>query len=221
MMAKKQQQKTTDQQNTQSRLNIPTFTAGSNTSSSASTCIPAVIAKKLTALSQQYNLPIDLGNVSLTDLSPDKIKAFRQGVDVIKSNAKMLPEMLKLAASLMKSDIQLATFHKDLCKLNLKHQGSLDKNAADTFLAMVGYANKASRLEGRVNRRLQIMEKRTQVWEEYNNNTLLGQANKVIDAEFEVASENLLAASSATILRKQTLGKEKRKQVEYLSELYN
>jgi hypothetical protein len=60
-------------------------------------------------------------------LTPENIQGMRSLVDLLVSNSKLLPELMKLTNQLLKADIKLAEFHKNLTKSAAKHQTKLDK----------------------------------------------------------------------------------------------
>lgn len=172
-----------------------TYKTGLVTRPDAKLMLPPAVQTKLSAITQQYGLPIDLSNVSLTGDMPSQIKAMRQIVEMIEGNSKLLPELMKLMKRLFKAEIKLAQFHKLTVKAALKHQEKIDKQTADIFLQMAGYQQKASKREHRTNVRNSIIEKRTQAYSDYYQNTVYGEESKIIDVEFEtlVSNKKILA----------------------------
>lgn len=180
--------------NSSSKLNTSseklTYKAGLITRPDAKLMLPPAVQSKLSAITQQYGLPIDLSNVSLTGDMPSQIKAMRQIVEMIEGNSKLLPELMKLMKRLFKAEIKLAQFHKLTVKAAIKHQEKIDKQTADIFLQMAGYGQKASKREHRTNVRNQIIEKRTAAYSDYYQNTVYGEESKIIDVEFETLASN-------------------------------
>jgi hypothetical protein len=189
------------------------FKAGQVQQASATVMLPPTVAAKLSHLSQVYGLPVDLGKVALKDVTPETINATRKIVEMMEQNSKLLPELMKLAAKLFKAEIKLAQFHKDLTKAALKHQEKIDKETAEIFLAMAGYKAKASKLEHRTNTRNQLIDKRSQAYEQYYQTSVFGNESRVIDAEFQVlASNNKILTESRT--KRVEFNKERRQQLQ-------
>lgn len=183
------------------------YKSGLVTRPDAKLMLPPAIQTKLSAITQQYGLPIDLSNVSLSGDMPSQIKAMRQIVEMIEGNSKLLPELMKLMKRLFKAEIKLAQFHKLTVKAAVKHQEKIDKQTADIFLQMAGYGQRASKREHRTNVRNQIIEKRTAAYQDYYQNTVYGEESKIIDVEFETLSSN-----------KKILGESKSKEIKFNSE---
>lgn len=184
-----------------------TYKSGQITRPSAKLMLPPAIQTKLSAITQEYGLPIDLSNVSLVGDMPSQIKAMRQIVEMVEGNSKLLPELMKLIKRLLKAEVKLAQFHKLTVKAALKHQEKIDKHTADIFLQMAGYGAKASKREHRTNVRNQLIEKRTQVYADYYQNTVYGEESKIIDVEAEVMASN-----------KKVLGESKAQEVKFNAE---
>ena len=127
------------------------FKAGQIKQASAAQMVPPAIASKLSHLSKVYGLPIDLGQISLQDANLENIKAMRKVIDMLSSNSKLLPELIKLTSQLLRSDIKLAEFHKNLTKAALRHQEKIDQEMAEIFIAMAKGGGKANKLEHRTN----------------------------------------------------------------------
>ena len=166
---------------------------------SAALLIPPAIGSKLTAISKSFGLPIDLGQISLGDSTPENIKALRKITDLLTGNSKLLPELMKLTNQLLKADIKLSEFHLNLTKSAIKHQEKIDKASAEIWLAMAGYGSKSSKLEHRTNTRTALIEKRDSAYESYYQDSVYGAESRVIDAEYAIASSNrkILAESKA------------------------
>lgn len=167
-----------------------TYKAGTISTADAKLMLPPAIQGKLSALSTKYGIPFDLSNIALDGKMAENIKAMRKIVEMVEGDSKLLPEMLKLIKRLMKSEISLAKFHRGCVTASLKHQEKLDKVTADIFLKMSGYQQKASKREHRTNVRNQIIEKRTQAYSDYYQDTVYGEESKIIDVEFEVLASN-------------------------------
>ena len=166
------------------------YKAGTVTTADAKLMLPPAIQTKLSAITQKYGLPIDLSNVSLEGDLPTQIKAMRKIVDMVEGNSKLLPELMKQMKRLFKAEIKLAQFHKLTVKAAIKHQEKIDKQTADIFLQMAGYGQRTSKREHRTNVRNQIIEKRTQAYNDYYQNTVYGEESKIIDVEFETLASN-------------------------------
>ena len=132
-------------------------------------------------------------------VTPENINATRKIVEMLEQNSKLLPELMQLASKLLKSEIKLAEFHKNLTKAAIKHQEKIDQETAEIFLMMTGYYAKAGKLEHRTNTRNQLIQKRAEAYEQYYQDSVFGNESRVIDAEFQVmASNNKILAESKT-----------------------
>jgi hypothetical protein len=189
------------------------YKSGRITRPSAKLILPPAVQGKLSAITQEYGIPFDLSNISLTGNMPEQVKALRQIVEMVEGNSKLLPEMLKLIKRLMKAEISLAKFHRGCTTAALKHQEKLDKVTSDIFLKMAGYGQKASKREHRTNVRNQIIEKRTAAYQDYYQNTVYGEESKIIDVEFETLASNkkILTESKA---QKVTFNSERKQKVQ-------
>jgi hypothetical protein len=183
------------------------YKAGTLQTADAKLILPPAIQGKLSALSTKYGIPFDLSNIALDGKMAENIKAFRKIVEMVEGDSKLLPEMLKLIKRLMKSEISLAKFHRGCVTASLKHQEKLDKVTADIFLKMSGYQQKASKREHRTNVRNQLIEKRSQAYTDYYQNTVYGAESQIIDVEFETLASN-----------KKILSESKTKQVKFNAE---
>ncbi len=197
-----------------------TYKAGLITRPDAKLMLPPAVQTKLSAITQQYGLPIDLSNVSLTGDMPSQIKAMRQIVEMIEGNSKLLPELMKLMKRLFKAEIKLAQFHKLTVKAALKHQEKIDKQTADIFLQMAGYGQKASKREHRTNVRNSIIEKRTQAYSDYYQNTVYGEESKIIDVEFETLASNKKILTESKTQRVKFDAERKKKVNEYVQSAF-
>ena len=175
------------------------YKAGVIGQASAALLIPPAIGSKLSAISKSFGLPIDLGQVSLGDSTPENIKSLRKITDLLTGNSKLLPELMKLTNQLLKADIKLSEFHVNLTKSAIKHQEKIDKASADIWLAMAGYGSKSGKLEHRTNVRAALIEKRDSAYADYYQDSVYGAEARIIDAEYAIASSNrkILAESKA------------------------
>lgn len=197
------------------------FKAGTVQQASAALMIPPEVSSKLSNLSKVYGLPLDISQISLQNCTPANIKSVRQITDLMASNSKLLPEMLKLIKQLLNAEIKLAEFHKKLTKAAVKHQESIDKSTADIFLMMAGYRAKSSKLEHRVNTRDKLMDKRTQAYEKYYQNSVYGDAAQVIDTEYEIAASNSKILAESKTQRIKFNAEQRQKAQEYISQAFN
>ena len=173
------------------------FKAGSVPHASGRLMIPPAIQQTLTVIGQKYGLPLDLNEVALDGTLAEKVKATRKIVELAKADSKLLPEMMKLIKSLMKSELKLADFHKKLVKEAIRFNVQMDKATADIFLQMAGYQARSKKLEIRTNTRAAIKEKRTQVYANYYQNSVFGAESEIIDVEAEqLASNSRILADS-------------------------
>lgn len=198
----------------------PKYKAGLITSPDAKLMLPPAIQAKLSAITQNYGLPIDLSNVSLVGDIPTQIKAMRQIVEMIEGNSKLLPELMKLMKRLLKAEIKLAQFHKLTVKAAIKHQEKIDKHTADIFLQMAGYGQKASKREHRTNVRNQIIEKRTQAYQDYYQNTVYGEESKIIDVEFQSLASNKKILGDSKTQEIKFQAERKKKVTEYVQSAF-
>lgn len=228
MDIRKPQQSTTEQKAQQPQQGSSTNTstdklqykAGIITRPDAKVMLPPAIQAKLSAITQQYGLPIDLSNIGLTGDMPSQIKAMRQIVEMVEGNSKLLPELMKLMKRLFKAEIKLAQFHKLTVKAALKHQEKIDKQTADIFLQMAGYGQKASKREHRTNVRNSIIEKRTQAYQDYYQNTVYGEECKIIDVEFETLASNKKILSESKTQQVKFNAERKKKVEEYVQSAF-
>lgn len=216
----------TPNQTTETANNAPkpnnksSFKAGVINQASAALIIPPEVNTKLSKLSEIYGLPINLSQISLTDTTPENIKSTRQAIDLISNNSKLLPELLSLCKQLLQAEIKLAEFHKKLTKAAINHQEKIDKATADIFLSMAGYRAKGTKTEHRVNTRNQLIEKRTQAYADYNQNSIYGNAAQVIDVEYEIAANNHKILTESKTQKVKFKAEQKKKAQEYISKAF-
>lgn len=196
------------------------FKAGTVQQASSKLMLPPAIQGKLSAISKTYGLPIDLAAISLQSATPENIKAVRNIVDLLTANSKLLPELMKLTAKLLKADIKLAEFHVNLTKASIKHQTKLDKATADIWLAMAGYGAKASKLEHRTNVRDALIQKRTEAYEGYYENSVYGEQSKIIDVEYEIAASNQQILAESKQKKMESNQERKQKLQEYIDSAF-
>lgn len=196
------------------------FKAGTIQTADAKLIIPPAIQIKLTSLGKKYNLPFDLSNIALDGKMADNVKAMRKIADMVSADSKLLPEMLKQIKRLMKAEIKLVEFHKNLVTEAIKHQEKIDRTTADIFLQMAGYQSRSTKLEHRTNARNAIKEKRTQAYSNYYQNTVFASEAEIIDAEYELlASNNRILKESR--LERANLTSERRNRInDYVQSAY-
>lgn len=152
--------------------------------------LPAPVRARLSALSQSYGLPIDLGNCGLSSSNPDNIKALRQIADMAKANSKLLPEMLKLVKQLMSADIKQADFLSKLNEASLRHGEKIDAATAQIFSRFAQNQAKSAKLETRINARNQLLEQRTAAYQSYYSQSIYGSESQLIDLEYQLKSQD-------------------------------
>lgn len=196
------------------------FKAGTVQQASSKLMLPPAIQGKLSAISKAYNLPIDLSQISLQSATPENIKAVRNIVDLLTANSKLLPELMKLTAKLFNADIKLAEFHVNLTKCAVKHQTKLDKATADIWLAMAGYGAKSTKLEHRTNVRDGLIEKRSQAYGEYYQNSVYGSESKILDVEYQIAASNKQILTESKQQKMESTQSRKQKLAEYINSAF-
>lgn len=197
------------------------YKPGSIQHASGQLMIPPAIAGKLQALGTKYNLPLDISNVTLGDGTlADNIKALRVIVDMINNDSKLLPELFKLLKKLMRAEVKLAKFHKELTKEAIKHQTKLDKQCADIFLAMAGFQAKTSKLEQKTNARASLIARRQQQWSNYYENSVYGAESQLIDTEFELAASNRDALTASKQVQLETNAERKKTAQDYINSAF-
>jgi len=196
------------------------FKAGQVQQASAKLMLPPAIQGKLSAISKAYGLPIDLSQISLQSATPENIKALRNITELLTANSKLLPELMKLTAKLLKSDIKLAEFHVNLTKCAAKHQTKLDKATADIWLTMAGYGAKSTKLEHRTNVRERLISQRTEAYSEYYQNSVYGTESKIIDAEYQIAASNRQILADGKQQKMESAQSRKQKLQEYINSAF-
>jgi hypothetical protein len=203
-----------------SNNDVAKFKTGSVPHSSGRLMLPPAIQATLTTIGQKYGLPLDLNEVSLDGTLAEKIAATRKIVDLAKADSKLLPEMMKLIKSLLKSELKLSDFHRKLSKEAIRYNVQMDKNMADIFLQMAGYKAKSAKLEHRTNLRSQLKEKRTQAYLNYYSDSVFGEESKIIDVEFETLSSNQKILSESKQERIKLESDRKQKLAQYINSAY-
>jgi hypothetical protein len=196
------------------------FIVGAVATADAKMIIPPAIQGKLSALGKKYNLPFDLSNIGMDGKMADNVKAMRRIADMVSADSKLLPEMMKQIKRLLKAEIKLVEFHKNLVSEALKHQEKIDKATADIFLQMAGYQSRSTKLEHRTNARNAIKEKRTQAYTNHYQNTVFASEAEIIDAEYELLASNgrILKESN---LERMNLNSERRNRInDYVQSAY-
>lgn len=220
MDIRKPKAETKSKSNSTSNKQENQFKAGTIQTADAKLILPPAIQGKLTSLGKKYNLPFDLSNIGLDGKMAGNVKALRKIADMVAADSKLLPEMMKQIKRLMKAEIKLVEFHKNLVSEALKHQEKIDKATADIFLAMAGYQSRSTKLEHRTNARNAIKEKRTQAYTNHDQNTVFASEAEIIDAEYELlASNNRILKESR--LERANLTSERRNRInDYVQSAY-
>jgi hypothetical protein len=220
MDIRKPKAETKEAKSTAKQGNQNQFKSGAIQTADAKLILPPAIQGKLTSLGKKYNLPFDLSNIGLDGKMADNVKALRKIADMVAADSKLLPEMLKQIKRLMKAEIKLVEFHKNLVAEAIKHQEKIDKTTADIFLAMAGYQSRSTKLEYRTNARNAIKEKRTQAYVNHYQNTVFASEAEIIDAEYELLASNgrILKESN---LERMNLNSERRNRInDYVQSAY-
>lgn len=165
------------------------FKANAHQTASAD-MLPSPVRARLSALSQSFGLPVDLGNISLSDANPDNIKALRALADMAKGNSKLLPELLKLSKSLMQADIKQADFMVKLNDAALRHGEKIDSATAQIFARFAQNQAKSAKLETRINARNALIEQRTAAYNSYYSQSVYGSESQLIDIEYQLKSQD-------------------------------
>lgn len=196
------------------------FKTGTVPHASGRLMIPSAIQTTLTSLCTKYGFDFDLNELALDGTMADKVKATRKIVELAKADSKLLPEMMKLIKSLMKSELKLADFHKKLVKEAVRFNETIDKQTADIFLAMAGYKAKSAKLEHRTNLRNQLKEERTTAYNNYYSTSVYGEESKLIDIEYETLASNQRVLSESKQEKIKLDGERKQKLTQYVQSAY-
>lgn len=221
MDIRKPQQIPTEQTSTQSQAKEENkFKTGAVPHASGRLMIPTGLQTTLTTLGAKYGLPLDLNEIALDGTLAEKVQATRKIVQLAQADSKLLPEMLKLIKSLMKSELKLAEFHKKLVKEAIRFNETIDKQTADIFLAMAGYKAKSAKLEHRTNLRSQLKEQRTTAYNNYYKDSVYGAESELIDVEFQTLASNQKIFSEGKQERIKLDAERKQKMAQYVQSAY-
>jgi hypothetical protein len=196
------------------------FQAGLVKTSDASSMIPAAVAQSLSLVAKKYGLNFEPGNLTLQEITPEKIKHLREMVDILKSNAKFIPELIALVKQVHKLDIDMAKFNKEVVKIGLKHGEAINKEMADIFLMMGKAEAKTNKLTAITNVRAEIRDKKTTAEINFYQGSVLGSAMEVIDAQEKMWVSN---KATQTELKKAKIGNKQervKQQTEYQKQAY-
>jgi hypothetical protein len=140
---------------------------------------------------------------------------------MVEGDSKLLPEMMKLIRRLFKAEIKLAQFHKLVTKASIKHQEKIDKECVDIFLMMANAGAKSVKREHRTNVRNQLIEKRSEAYSNYYQDTVYGAESKLIDAEYAVLESNKKILSASKTVRAEFSNQRKQKIEGYVQSAFN
>ncbi len=195
------------------------FKTGKHMVSSAD-MLPAPVRARLSALSQAYGLPLDLGNISLADSNPENVKAIRVISDMARANSKLLPEMLRLVAQLQRSDIKQSEFLVKLNSAAIAHGEKIDSATAQIFSRFAQSTAKSSKLEHRVNLRNQLLEQRNNAYQQYYSQSVYGSESQLIDVEYQLKSQDAQILADSKKLRLRSASERKQRLQQYLDSAY-
>ncbi|NEQ78445.1 MAG: hypothetical protein F6K23_38925 [Okeania sp. SIO2C9] len=187
---------------------------------SAEKYLPPVIQGKLTALGQKFGLPFDLGKIDLTGNLAENVRALRKIAELAETNAKLLPEMLKLARKLCRAEIKEAQYYRAATKMALSHQTKIDKYSADIFLQLVQHEAKSSRLEYRTNQKAQLIKRRAEARRNYYQNTEYATEIELIDLEIENLEANNKLLKESKTKKLESTQQRKQKLLEYYNSAF-
>lgn len=216
----KKQDQSRNTGSTKKQSSALTYKAGSAVQASSTSMLPKPVAAKLMEISKSYGLPLDLSSITLQEATPQKVKALRGVVSLIANNSQLLPEILKLAKQLLNADIKLSGFHKKLTEAALEHQTTIDKDTADIFLQMAGYAAGAAKLQYRTNTRNELIDKRRIAYENLYENSVFGNESRVIDAEYELLASDRQILADSKIQRKKATSERKQAARAYIDQAF-
>jgi hypothetical protein len=198
---------------------VQKFKAGKHLTASAE-MLPAPVRARLSALSQAYGLPLDLGNISLADSNPENVKAIRVISDMARANSKLLPEMLRLVAQLQRSDIKQSEFLVKLNAAAIAHGEKIDSATAQIFSRFAQSQAKSVKLETRVNMRNKLLEQRSAAYEAYYSKSIYGSESQLIDVEYQLKSQDAQIMADSKKLRLQSASERKQRLQQYLDSAY-
>jgi hypothetical protein len=195
------------------------FKAGSQMVASAN-MLPAPVRARLSALSQSYGLPVDLGNVGLGDANPENIKALRHLADMAKAHSKLLPELMKLVAQLQRADIRQAEFLTKLNAAAIAHGEKIDSATAQIFSRFAQSRAKSAKLEHRVNVRNELLDKRSAAYASYYSQSVYGAESALIDTEYQLKTQDQQTLADSKQHRLKATSERKAKLQAYLDSAY-
>jgi hypothetical protein len=195
------------------------FKTGKHLTASAD-MLPAPVRARLSALSQAYGLPLDLGNIALSDSNPENVKAIRVIADMARANSKLLPEMLRLVAQLQRADIRQSEFLVKLNSAAIAHGEKMDAATAQIFSRFAQSQAKSSKLETRVNARNQLLEQRTQAYQNYYSKSVYGSESQIIDLEYSIKSQDAQILADSKQHRMKSASERKQRLQQYLDSAY-
>jgi hypothetical protein len=221
MDIRKQQTKTKTKDTKSKQSEETKFEAGIIQTAGAKVMLPPAILGKLSALTAKYGIPFDLSNIGLDGKMAENVKSLRKIVEMVEGDSKLLPEMMKLIRRLFKAEIKLAQFHKLVTKASIKHQEKIDKECVDIFLMMANAGAKSVKREHRTNVRNQLIEKRSEAYSNYYQDTVYGAESKLIDAEYAVLESNKKILSASKTVRAEFSNQRKQKIEGYVQSAFN
>jgi hypothetical protein len=196
------------------------FKAGLVKTSDASAMIPAPIAQSLSLVAKRYGLNFEPNNLTLQEVTPERIKQLRAMVDLLQSNAKFLPEMVSLVKKLHKCDIDMAKFNKQVVQIGLKHNQAIDKEMAEIFLMMGDADRKASKLTVMTNVRNEIKDRKNNAEINFYQDSVIGSAMEVIDAQEKMWVSNNVARKELKLAKTASKQQRVKEQTEYQKQAY-
>src|SRR5579883_374076 len=157
----------------------------------------------LSGLFQSYGLQypeINMGDPKLKD----KVVAVGKVAEVAKTNMVALEQMLQHTATLMAGQIKLAEFYSASTQIVVEGKKRIDAATAQSFLALAGYQQATNALKEKVGRKLQILEKRTELAGQLGEGKLQTALN-LIDAQKEAGDKRQKATQDLHTKRQQLL----------------
>ncbi|NEQ78496.1 MAG: hypothetical protein F6K23_39215 [Okeania sp. SIO2C9] len=209
-----------DAKSSSSRKTKEQYAINTNQTVSAEKFLPPVIQSKLTALGQKFGLPFDLGKIDLTGNLAENVRALRKIAELAETNAKLLPEMVKLARKLCRAEIKEAQYYRAATKMALSHQAKLDKYSADIFLQLVQHEVKSTRLEYRTNQKAQLIKRRAEARRNYYQNTEYATEIELIDLEIENLEVNNKLLKESKTKKLESTQQRKQKLLEYYNSAF-
>jgi hypothetical protein len=193
---------------------------GKTRTSSAVAIIPADLANRLSLFSERYGLPFDLGQLSIDQVTPEKIQAMRKLANMISANSKLLPELVKQTKRLMKADISQATANAELAKAQLKHQEKLDKVVADLFISCAQHKASSNLLASKTARRVALIEQRNQLQTKYNEETIYANESNLLDVQYSLLVDTAKLSADGRQMRMEASHRDKREMQAYIDSAF-